>query len=133
MADIELVIKIPEKIYESVMDGTYCGTLYQELKNGTPLPKGHGRIGDLDKLEKEIDGGIKAGLMIEGYENYSNINDVDDCLEYVKYAPTIIEADKEYEDEIITRGNCMMCGKELDEGLFFCKECEARAESEDKE
>ena len=23
------------------MDGTYCGTLYQELKNGTPLPKGH--------------------------------------------------------------------------------------------
>lgn len=133
MADIELVIKIPEKIYESVMDGTYCGTLYQELKNGTPLPKGHGRIGDLDKLEKEIDGGIKAGLMIEGYENYSNINDVDDCLEYVKYAPTIIEADKEYEDEIITRGNCMMCGKELDEGLFFCKECEAKAESEDKE
>ena len=130
MADIELVIKIPEKIYESVMDGTYCGTLYQELKNGTPLPKGHGRIGDLDKLEKEIDGGIKAGLMIEGYENYSNINDVDDCLEYVKYAPTIIEADKEYEDEIITRGNCMMCGKELDEGLFFCKECEAKAESE---
>lgn len=130
MADIELVIKIPEKIYESVMDGTYCGTLYQELKNGTPLSKGHGRIGDLDKLEKEIDGGIKAGLMIEGYENYSNINDVDDCLEYVKYAPTIIEADKEYEDEIITRGNCMMCGKELDEGLFFCKECEAKAESE---
>lgn len=40
MADIELVIKIPEKIYESVMDGTYCGTLYQELKNGIPLPKG---------------------------------------------------------------------------------------------
>lgn len=98
MADIELVIKIPEKIYESVMDGTYCGTLYQELKNGTPLPKGHGRIGDLDKLEKEIDGGIKAGLMIEGYENYSNINDVDDCLEYVKYAPTIIEADRSEEE-----------------------------------
>ena len=24
----------------------------------------------------------------------------------------------------------MICGKELDEGLFFCKECEAKAESE---
>ena len=37
--------------------------------------------------------------------------------------------------EVITRGNCMMCGKELteDEGLFFCKECVAKAESEDKE
>ena len=38
MKEVELVIKIPEKIYESVMDGTYRGTLYQELKNGTLLP-----------------------------------------------------------------------------------------------
>ena len=40
-----------------------------------------------------------------------------------------------YEAEVITRGNCMMCGKELTEGLFFCKECEEKiiqAESEDK-
>lgn len=36
-----------------------------------------------------------------------------------------------YEAEVITRGNCMMCGKELDEGLFFCKECEEKAESEE--
>ena len=35
-----------------------------------------------------------------------------------------------YEVKVITRGNCMMCGKELDEGLFFCKECEAKVESE---
>ena len=32
-----------------------------------------------------------------------------------------------YEAKVITRGNCMMCGKELTEGLFFCKECEAKA------
>lgn len=37
-----------------------------------------------------------------------------------------------YEAKVITRGNCMMCGKELTEGLFFCKECEAIIE-EDKE
>lgn len=137
---MQIVINISENTYKRIQalarDGYFdhdmCGNSMRRIANGTPLPKGHGRIGDLDKLEKEIDGGIKAGLMIEGYENYSNINDVDDCLEYVKYAPTIIEADKEYEDEIITRGNCMMCGKELDEGLFFCKECEAKAESEDK-
>lgn len=36
----------------------------------------------------------------------------------------------EYEVEILTNGNCMICGKELDEGLFFCKECGAKAESE---
>lgn len=33
---------------------------------------------------------------------------------------------KEY--EVITRGNCMICGKELTDGLFFCKECENKAE-----
>ena len=33
-----------------------------------------------------------------------------------------------YEAKVITRGNCMMCGKELTEGLFFCKECEAKAQ-----
>lgn len=42
---------------------------------------------------------------------------------------------KEYEAKIITRGNCMICGKELTEGLFLCKECgeKANKESEDKE
>lgn len=37
------------------------------------------------------------------------------------------KTDKEYEAKVITRGNCMMCGKELTEGLFFCKECESKA------
>lgn len=37
-----------------------------------------------------------------------------------------------YEAKVITRGNCMICGKKLDEGLFFCKECETKAESEEK-
>lgn len=29
--------------------------------------------------------------------------------------------------EAVTRGNCMICGKELTEGLFICKECEDKA------
>ena len=95
---MKLVINIDEKIYESVMDGTYCGTLYEELKNGTLA---HCRLIDADAV-------------------------------YVDSTSKIIEADKKRKVEIITRGNCMMCGKELDEGLFFCKECEAKSESEDK-
>jgi len=31
-----------------------------------------------------------------------------------------------YNFEIVNRGNCMMCGKELKEGLFFCRECEEK-------
>ncbi len=44
--------------------------------------------------------------------------------------PDIPTGSAKYEAKVITRGNCMKCGKELTEGLFFCKECEA--ESEDK-
>lgn len=35
---MQIVIDIPEELYQSVLNGTYCGTLYEELKNGTPLP-----------------------------------------------------------------------------------------------
>ena len=104
MKEVELVIKIPEEIYKRILpyrDFPLISNLTSDslklthaVANGVKLPKGHGRLGDLDKLEKEIDGGVKAGLMIEGYENYSNINDVDDCLECVKYADAIIEADE---------------------------------------
>ena len=47
----------------------------------------------------------------------------------VDHTPITIEAEKKYEAKVITRGNCMMCGKELTEGLFFCKECEEKAYS----
>lgn len=41
--------------------------------------------------------------------------------------------DNKYGVKVVTRGNCMMCGKELieGEGIFFCKECSARMESEE--
>ncbi len=96
MADIELVIKIPEEQWDWLHngfldedDGKYA---INAILKGTPLPESHGRLGDLDALEEEMSGGINAGLMIDGYENYSHINNTEDCLECVKYADTIIEA-----------------------------------------
>lgn len=99
MADIELVIKIPEEDFERCKKKLQMrlNVMAIAIAKGKPLPKGHGRIGDLDKLEKEMSNGIKAGLMIEGYEKYPNINNMDDCVECVKYADAIIEADKESE------------------------------------
>lgn len=51
MADIELVIKIPEELLSKIDDENYQSviswydtTLYRAIKDGTPLPKGHGRI-----------------------------------------------------------------------------------------
>ena len=34
---MKLVIDIPDKVYKCVMDGTWCGSLYDELKNGVPV------------------------------------------------------------------------------------------------
>jgi len=129
MADVELVIKIDEKLYKDIFSDaeiiiysgmrsgkTLLATLLRAIRNGTPLPKGHGRLIDADALEKEIVNGIKAGNYEEGYETFAHINDMDDCLECVKYADTIIEADKD----------CRECKVEHD-----CYECEKYAESEE--
>ena len=96
MADIELVIKIPEKIYESVMNGTYCGTLYQELKNGIPLPKGHGDLIDRSKIYKAIpaeeDNCTGMGMTYDEMDAYND--GIDAMYDLVQGAKSIIEADK---------------------------------------
>lgn len=79
--------------------------------HGTPLPKGHGRLIDAD------------AVLVEPFGN--TYKDIDT-------AETIIEADNlsdKYVLKAVTRGNCMLCGKELTEGIFFCKECEKKGES----
>ena len=91
MTDIELVIKIPEETYNAIKSDLY-NTFPAEMKkwgleairNGTPLPKGHGRLIDADILEecKEVMNTI-----------------MNECkyavrIDEVRNVPTIIEADK---------------------------------------
>lgn len=56
MADIELVIKIPELYYKELIttDDFYLDILEKTVKNGTPLPKGHGALIDRRELKKEV-------------------------------------------------------------------------------
>lgn len=83
MADIELVIKTPESIIEHLKDGSFGArkedraTLVDAVMNGTPLPKGHGRIIDESKIHK-------CGMDFVNHHVKAD-------------APTIIEADKEEE------------------------------------
>ena len=101
MADVELVIKIPDHLYKLLKDfpsdsneGNIENVLMKAVEHGTTLPKGHGRLIDADKLKVELEYGIRAGNYEEGYDKYAHINNMDDCVDAVVYADTIIEADK---------------------------------------
>ena len=71
--------------------------IYDQRPNWCPLaeiPTPHGRLGDLDALYEEISNGNKAYNGIEGYDGeYQHIGDVDDCLDVIKMADTVIEAE----------------------------------------
>ena len=92
MADIELVIKIPEEIYKAsqIIDVKYEDVIQiplEVIKNGTPLPKEHGRIADMDEAIKCIED-------VKGEDAIWAIN----LIEWACSKRTIIEADKEEED-----------------------------------
>lgn len=101
---MEIVIKIPDNTYRMIQNNKYdYGDMNIIIQNGTQLPKGHGRIGDLDALENEMINGIKAGNLEKGNEEYANINNMYDCVQCVKYADTIIEAESEDNNAIINQ------------------------------
>ena len=72
---MQIVIDIPDEMYDwydnGFPDENDAENLWQIIKNGTPLPKGHGRLIDADDIDNHIVGSV----------------DTRDC-------PTIIEADK---------------------------------------
>ena len=92
MADyVELVIKIYKNTYDRITsrfaDGDDIVLFENLLKNGTLLPKGHGRILD----EKDI---------LDTENNDGGLYDLVDMPEYIAGVKAIIEADKaESEDK----------------------------------
>ena len=81
---MHIVIDIPEELFEDIKANGLCGyssdrdTVSEAIANGTPLPKGHGRLIDVTKV---------------GTSSFK-------IQEILAKAPTIIEADKsESEDE----------------------------------
>lgn len=94
MADIELVIKLDEDIAQGIIDGkndaprnivrNFQATIAYAIKNGIPLPKGHGDLKDQKDLAKSLYDyqWIDQPTYIEVTNRLIN-------------APTIIEKDKE--------------------------------------
>lgn len=85
MSDIEVVIKIPEGL-KDVFENRNVTALDVEvmrdaIKNGTPLPKDHGRLIDADI--------IKTAFPCGEYVRTESVRAT------IDHAETIIEADKE--------------------------------------
>ena len=69
---MKFVIDIPKEVYKCVMDGTYCGTLYEELKNGVPVEperKGGEMMYTITKAYESL---TQALLMVEFHNHDIN-------------------------------------------------------------
>ena len=96
METVEVVIRIPKDLYEDLtrnqQEWALCAkvecnnlTIGRAFKNGTVLPKGHGRLIDADAIN------IHDVSPAYGMEVYGVTQDD------IEYEPTVIEADKDGE------------------------------------
>ena len=85
---MKIVIDIPDQKYKWIVNNpqTYTDDLCEAIRNGTPLPKGHGRIIDYGYVVDAIDDWINA-------EEYCYTNATDYLRNRIRNAPTIIEAE----------------------------------------
>lgn len=91
MSDIELVIKIPNNYdLSKIKNGSIASKIILDaVKNGTPLPKGHGDLIDRNEIEY-----MKAIHDLV----WGKITSSECATKIIHSAPTIIEADKEKEE-----------------------------------
>lgn len=97
---MKVVIDIPENVYQAIMDShifmtkprsgkTLLSILISGVENGTPLPKGHGRLIDADVLDE-----VKEMVTTDtGDYKYAVL------MDNIRLMPTIIEADKTESEE----------------------------------
>ena len=91
---MQIVIDIPEEIIADAKTSpnffpTYhFGILWGAVKNGTPLPKGHGRLIDADEYKEHLYACETNGRPL-------HIMELDERLTTIDNVPTIIEADTE--------------------------------------
>lgn len=85
---MQIVIEITDRMYEAIKQDHVPIDIGRFIRNGTPLPKGHGRIADMDEAIKCIED-------VEGDDAIWAIN----LIDWACSKRTIIEADKYRESE----------------------------------
>lgn len=91
---MQIVIDIPETIYKAVISNnlTYgIATIFHAIRNGTPLPKGHGELKDADEMINKL-------CTHEASELFGSVTCAE-ILEFINDEKPIVEADKAGEEE----------------------------------
>lgn len=101
---MEIVIKIPEDVKESIdkykdiewIDMSY---LIYAIRNGTPLPKGHGALKDVDKIEEAFWDNDLIDTNMDSLDNGES-NKMRRAMIRTMHldVPTMVEADKETDE-----------------------------------
>ena len=87
---MKVVIDIDKELYKKIKKNGY---IYREeaesvafsIIGGIPLPKGHGRLIDADRLREEMEKDVRRAMSFV------------DLIDFVWLAPTIIKADRSEE------------------------------------
>lgn len=101
---MQIVIDIPQDTYIATCNESMLPpdvrNVVNAIKNGTPLPKGHGDLIDRSKIYKAIpaeeDNCAGMGMTLEEMDAYND--GIDAMYLCIKGAPTIIKADNESEE-----------------------------------
>ena len=103
---MKLIIDIPEAEYEDIK---YFGTIVDESRdyiassilNGTPLPKGHGRLKDENEIVKAIEDRVEFLRKNDAiFMRLRKDIDILGCIPKIRCeVPTIIEADRAESEE----------------------------------
>ena len=84
---MKIVIEISDELYNRIK---YFEPMLDELmrsvEKGTPLPKGHGRLKDIDAFIKKVKADRKHSAYLRSWTADDVLNALDNS-----YAPTIIE------------------------------------------
>ena len=83
-------MNIKEEVRIKVNTFEHIPFLHEVISVGTPLPKGHGRLKDIDAFITKVNADRKHSAYLRSWTADDVLNSLD-----ANYAPTIIEADKE--------------------------------------
>lgn len=103
---MQIVINIPEELYNHLkkrpLFSSDVSAIVYGIKNGTPLPKGHGELTDKKEVEKMIE---EAKVDSEHSKTFAE--------NIIKFAPTIIPTDNLHWIDNADSYICPICGLEV--------------------